>query len=121
MWSKNDKKIFQKGKNGILYYHYYYICGNYATVSKDSYSCNRWKEEVIDELVYHAILKQLKAICNIKIQLERFNDDYYDVYRRYLNKEHSKIVQMNKKMSQSVLNFMSSMFQVKLMRMNINV
>ncbi len=95
--AKMTRRYSRKEKNGILYYHYYYICGNYATVSKDSYSCNRWKEEVIDELVYHAILKQLKAICNIKIQLERFNDDYYDVYRRYLNKEHNKIVQMNKK------------------------
>ena len=75
------RRYSRKEKNGILYYHYYYICGNYATVSKDSYSCNRWKEEVIDELVYHAILKQLKAICNIKIQLERFNDDYYDVQK----------------------------------------
>lgn len=103
--AKMTRRYSRKEKNGILYYHYYYICGNYATVSKDSYSCNRWKEEVIDELVYHAILKQLKAICNIKIQLERFNDDYYDVYRRYLNKEHSKIVQMNKKNESKRLEF----------------
>ena len=103
--AKMTRRYSRKEKNGILYYHYYYICGNYATVSKDSYSCNRWKEEVIDELVYHAILKQLKAICNIKMQLERFNDDYYDVYRRYLNKEHSKIVQMNKKNESKRLEF----------------
>lgn len=103
--AKMTRRYSRKEKNGILYYHYYYICGNYASVSKDSYSCNRWKEEVIDELVYHAILKQLKAICNIKIQLERFNDDYYDVYRRYLNKEHSKIVQMNKKNESKRLEF----------------
>lgn len=103
--AKMTRRYSRKEKNGILYYHYYYICGNYATVSKDSYSCNRWKEEVIDELVYHAILKQLKAICNIKIQLERFNDDYYDVYRRYLNKEHNKIVQMNKKNESKRLEF----------------
>ena len=103
--TKMTRRYSRKEKNGILYYHYYYICGNYATVSKDSYSCNRWKEEVIDELVYHAILKQLKAICNIKIQLERFNDDYYDVYRRYLNKEHNKIVQMNKKNESKRLEF----------------
>ena len=44
-------------------------------------------------------------ICNIKIQLERFNDDYYDVYRRYLNKEHNKIVQMNKKNESKRLEF----------------
>lgn len=103
--AKMTRRYSRKEKNGILYYHYYYICGNYATVSKDSYSCNRWKEEVIDELAYHAILKQLKAICNIKIQLERFNDDYYDVYRRYLNKEHNKIVQMNKKNESKRLEF----------------
>lgn len=103
--AKMTRRYSRKEKNGILYYHYYYICGNYATVSKDSYSCNRWKEEVIDELVYHAILKQLKAICNTKIQLERFNDDYYDVYRRYLNKEHNKIVQMNKKNESKRLEF----------------
>lgn len=103
--AKMTRRYSRKEKNGILYYHYYYICGNYATVSKGSYSCNRWKEEVIDELVYHAILKQLKAICNIKIQLERFNDDYYDVYRRYLNKEHNKIVQMNKKNESKRLEF----------------
>lgn len=103
--AKMTRRYSRKEKNGILYYHYYYICGNYATVSKDSYSCNRWKEEVIDELVYHAILKQLKAICNIRIQLERFNDDYYDVYRRYLNKEHNKIVQMNKKNESKRLEF----------------
>lgn len=103
--AKMTRRYSRKEKNGILYYHYYYICGNYATVSKVSYSCNRWKEEVIDELVYHAILKQLKAICNIKIQLERFNDDYYDVYRRYLNKEHNKIVQMNKKNESKRLEF----------------
>lgn len=103
--AKMTRRYSRKEKNGILYYHYYYICGNYATVSKDSYSCNRWKEEVIDELVYHAILKQLKAICNIKIQLERFNDGYYDVYRRYLNKEHNKIVQMNKKNESKRLEF----------------
>ena len=103
--AKMTRRYSRKEKNGILYYHYYYICGNYATVSKDSYSCNRWKEEVIDELVYHAILKQLKTICNIKRQLERFNDDYYDVYRRYLNKEHNKIVQMNKKNESKRLEF----------------
>ena len=95
---KNDKKIFQKGKKMefyiIIIIIYVVIMHQYPRIVT---VVNRWKEEVIDELVYHAILKQLKAIYNIKIQLERFNDDYYDVYRRYLNKEHSKIVQMNKK------------------------
>lgn len=91
------RRYSRKERNGILYYDYFYICGNYATVSKEDYSCNRWKEKVIDELVYHAILKQLKVVCDLKIQLNRFNDEYYETYRRYLNKEHSKIVQLNKK------------------------
>lgn len=94
--AKMSRRYSRKERNGILYYNYYYICGNYATVSKDSYSCNRWKEDVIDELVYHAILKQLKSICEINKQLNFFNDEYFDTYRRYLNKENSKIVQLNK-------------------------
>lgn len=95
--AKMARRYSRKERNGILYYDYFYICGNYATVSKEDYSCNRWKEKVIDELVYHAILKQLKVVCDLKIQLNRFNDDYYETYRRYLSKEHSKIVQLNKK------------------------
>lgn len=95
--AKMARRYSRKERNGILYYDYFYICGNYATVSKEDYSCNRWKEKVIDELVYHAILKQLKVVCDLKIQLNRFNDEYYETYRRYLNKEHSKIVQLNKK------------------------
>ena len=95
--AKMARRYSRKERNGILYYDYFYICGNYATVSKEDYSCNRWKEKVIDELVYHAILKQLKVACDLKIQLNRFNDEYYETYRRYLNKEHSKIVQLNKK------------------------
>lgn len=93
--AKMARKYFRKERNGILYYHYYYICGNYATVSTETYSCNRWREEVIDELVYHAILKQLKAVRDIKKQLNCYNDEYYDRYRKYLSKEHSKIVQLN--------------------------
>lgn len=95
--AKMARRYSRKERNGILYYDYFYICGNYATVSKEDYSCNRWKEKVIDELVYHAILKQLKVVCDLKIQLNRFNDEYYETYRRYLSKEHSKIVQLNKK------------------------
>lgn len=95
--AKMARRYSRKERNGILCYDYFYICGNYATVSKEDYSCNRWKEKVIDELVYHAILKQLKVVCDLKIQLNRFNDEYYETYRRYLSKEHSKIVQLNKK------------------------
>lgn len=87
----------RKERNGVLYYNYYYICSNYANVSSENYSCNRWKEEVVDELVYHAILKQLKAIGDLRTQLRRFNDEYYDTYRNYLSKEQSKIIQLNKK------------------------
>lgn len=95
--AKMVRRYSRKERNGILCYDYFYICGNYATVSKEDYSCNRWKEKVIDELVHHAILKQLKVVCDLKIQLNRFNDEYYETYRRYLSKEHSKIVQLNKK------------------------
>ncbi len=43
--------------------NYYFICGNYAKISKEKYNCNRWKEEVIDELVYRALIMQLKTVC----------------------------------------------------------
>lgn len=94
--AKMSRRYSRKEHDGILHYCYYYICSNYATVSKDSYSCNRWREEVLDELVYHAILKQLKMVCDIKMQLNKFNNEYYEVYRKYLSKEHGKIVQLNK-------------------------
>lgn len=94
--AKMSRRYSRKEHDGILYYRYYYICSNYATVSKESYSCNRWREEVLDELVYHAILKQLKMVCDIKMQLNKFNNEYYEVYRKYLSREHGKIVQLNK-------------------------
>lgn len=93
---KMARRYSRKERNGILYYHYYYICNNYAIISKETYSCNRWKEEVLDELVYHAVIMQLKAISDIKLKLNRFNNEYYDTYKKYLSKEHAKIVQMNK-------------------------
>lgn len=95
--AKMARRCQQREKNGVLYYSYYFICNNYARVSTESYSCNRWREEVIDELIYHAIIKQQKMICDVKSQLNRFNDEYYDTYRRYLEKEESKIAQLNKK------------------------
>ena len=94
--AKMSRRYSRKEHDGILYYRYYYICSNYATVSKESYSCNRWREEVLDELVYHAILKQLKMVCDIKMQLNKFNNEYYEVYSKYLSREHGKIVQLNK-------------------------
>lgn len=94
--AKMSRRYSRKEHDGILYYRYYYICSNYATVSKESYSCNRWREEVLDELVYDAILKQLKMVCDIKMQLNKFNNEYYEVYRKYLSREHGKIVQLNK-------------------------
>ena len=66
-------KTFSKGQRYIADY----ICNNYVNVSKNSYSCNRWTEEVLDELVYHAILKQLKVIVDIKNQMKKFNKVYY--------------------------------------------
>ena len=35
-------------------------------ISKEKYNCNRWKEEVIDELVYRALIMQLKTVCELK-------------------------------------------------------
>lgn len=94
--AKMSRNYYRRERNGILYYNYYYICSNYANVSKENYSCNRWNEEVIDELVYHAIIKQLKSICDITAQLNDFNKEYYDTFRRYLSKEQGKIVRLNK-------------------------
>lgn len=95
--AKMARRYYRKERNGSLYYSYYFICNNYAKVSTDIYNCNRWREEVIDELIYHAILKQQKVILDIKTQLNHFNDEYYDMYRKYLKKEESKIMQLNKK------------------------
>jgi DNA invertase Pin-like site-specific DNA recombinase len=94
--AKMDRRYSRKERNGVLYYNYFYICKNYAVVSKTNYSCNRWTEEVIDELVYHAIIRQLKVISDLKNQLKRFNDEYYDTYKRYLSREQGKIIQLNK-------------------------
>ena len=80
-----------------MYYNYYFICGNYAKISKEKYNCNRWKEEVIDELVYRALIMQLKTVCELKTQLKRFNDEYFETFKKYLNREQSKIVQLNKR------------------------
>ena len=79
------RRYYYSEKNGVLYYNYYFICGNYAKISKEKYNCNRWKEEVIDELVYRALIMQLKTVCELKTQLKRFN------------REQSKIVQLNKR------------------------
>ena len=95
--AKMNRNYSRKLRNGVLYYKYYYICNNYVNVSKNSYSCNRWTEEVLDELVYHAILKQLKVIVDIKNQMKKFNKVYYQPYIRHLCKEHSKIIQLNEK------------------------
>lgn len=95
--AKMARNFLRREHNGVLYYHYYYICDNYAKISTTRYSCNRWTETVIDELVYHAILRQLKAISDLKSRLNRFNDEYYDTYKRFLIKEQSKITQLNKK------------------------
>ena len=80
-----------------MYYNYYFICGNYAKISKEKYNCNRWKEEVIDELVYRALIMQLKTVCELKTQLKRFNGEYFETFQKYLNREQSKIVQLNKR------------------------
>jgi DNA invertase Pin-like site-specific DNA recombinase len=93
--AKMARRYSRKERNGVLYYSYYYICHNYADVSKEHYACNRWKEEVIDKLVYHAVLKQLKSVAEIKTQLTVFNSQYYEPYRRYLGREQAKIIQLN--------------------------
>lgn len=95
--SKMSRRFLRREHNGMLYYHYYYICGNYARISTVQFSCNRWTEKVIDELVYHAILRQLKTICSLEKQLNRFNNEYYDAYKSFLDKEQSKIAQLYKK------------------------
>ena len=96
-----------KACNNRLYRHirtfekiiknYFVICGNYAKISKEKYNCNRWKEEVIDELVYRALIMQLKTVCELKTQLKRFNGEYFETFQKYLNREQSKIVQLNKR------------------------
>ena len=91
------RRYYYSEKNGVLYYNYYFICGNYAKISKEKYNCNRWKEEVIDELVYRALIMQLKTVCELKTQLKRFNDEYFETFQKYLNREQSKIVQLNKR------------------------
>ena len=76
----------------VSYTHlYYFICGNYAKISKEKYNCNRWKEEVIDELVYRALIMQLKTVCELKTQLKRFNGEYFETFQKYLNREQSKM------------------------------
>ena len=91
------RRYYYSEKNGVLYYNYYFICGNYAKISKEKYNCNRWKEEVIDELVYRALIMQLKTVCELKTQLKRFNGEYFETFQKYLNREQSKIVQLNKR------------------------
>ena len=91
------RRYYYSEKNGVLYYNYYFICGNYAKISKEKYNCNRWKEEVIDELVYRALIMQLKIVCELKTQLKRFNDEYFETFQKYLNREQSKIIQLNKR------------------------
>lgn len=45
------------------------------------YNCNRWKEEVIDELVYRALIMRLKTVCELKTQLKRFNGEYFETFQ----------------------------------------
>ena len=91
------RRYYYSEKNGVLYYNYYFICGNYAKISKEKYNCNRWKEEVIDELVYRALIMQLKTVCELKTQLKRFNGEYFETFQKYLKREQSEIVQLNKR------------------------
>ncbi len=85
-------------------------------------TCNRWKEEVIDELVYRALIMQLKnSIVKLKTQLKRFNGEYFETFQKYLNREQSKIVQLNKRNEARRLNYMSNMFRARLIRMHIIV
>ena len=40
---------------------------------------------------------QLKTVCELKTQLKRFNGEYFETFQKYLNREQSKIVQLNKR------------------------
>lgn len=115
------RRYYYSEKNGVLYYNYYFICGNYAKISKEKYNCNRWKEEVIDELVYRALIMQLKTVCELKTQLKRFNGEYFETFQKYLNRNRVKLFSSIKGTKQDDLNYMSNMFRARLIRMHIIV
>lgn len=84
-------------RNGVQYYRYYYLCQNYLTVSRKSYQGNRWQEEVLDQLVYHALKNQMKQAEKLKEQAVQFHDRYYKPYFKILEKERIKILQLLEK------------------------
>lgn len=57
------------------------------------------KENSLDTqtLIQHDDQMQLKTVCELKTQLKRFNGEYFETFQKYLNREQSKIVQLNKR------------------------
>lgn len=84
-------------RNGVQYYRYYYLCQNYLTVSRKLYQGNRWQEEVLDQLVYHALKNQMKQAEKLKEHVVQFHDQYYKPYLKILEKERIKILQLLEK------------------------
>ncbi len=89
-----SRQYSKKERDGVLHYHYYYICNNYISVSRTSYAVNRWNEVVLDELVYRAILNQSQFLTDIKEKVKHYNSKYFEPYLRYMDREYAKLLRL---------------------------
>lgn len=89
-----SRQYSKKRKKGGYKNQYYFLCLNYMTVSREVYTCNRWREEVLDQLVYNAIKNQMNLAVDLIKQIKQFNTKYYEPYYKLFEKERAKLLQL---------------------------
>ncbi len=91
------RRTNKKTKDGMTYYRYYFLCQNYANVSRTAYTSNRWSEDILDQLVYNAIMSQISLADDLRISVIDFNKNYYEPYFKMLEREQLKLKQLLEK------------------------
>ena len=84
-------------RHDVIYYKYYYLCQNYLSVSRKAFLGNRWKEEVLDELVGHALMNQMRMAEKLREQAMQFHEKHYRPYFKILERERAKILHLLEK------------------------
>lgn len=91
------RRCSKNSRHDAINYKYYYLCQNYLNVSRNAFLGNRWKEEVLDELVGHAIMNQMKMAEKLREQAMQFHNKHYKPYFRILERERAKILHLLEK------------------------
>lgn len=88
------RRISKKTRKDTIYYRYYYLCLTFVSISAKMCRPNRWNEEILDELVMHAINRQFDIAEETLKKLDKFNRKYYKTYIQILDKEETKIISL---------------------------